>query len=163
MLVCDNCRSSSWKEKMDWRWGRARTSWNPQAQTRSLVASHCLQSWWCRCPAGEAGTLHHGVKHRVAQGSESWGRLRRKVGQVQSWQVPHTKEVSQQQRNNLCELRKHRPPISEIKNKMPAVSLIMKVFHINISWGPPLTWNIREMKIWEIQPIGQHYKATTLT
>lgn len=165
MWVCDNCRPS-WKEKMDTKWGRTRTSWNPQAQTRSLVSSHCLQSWWCGCPAGADDTLHYRIKHTVAQESKKLREASEEGGTGAGLAAaPHQGE-SQQPWDNLGELQKHWSLPSEIKKKKKndcSFPPIIKVFHINITCGPPVKWNVQGMKVWEIQPIWQHYKATALT
>lgn len=53
-------RVGSQEGKMDRKWGRARTSWNPRGQTGmsvGLSSPPSFQFQWCGWPAKDAGTL----------------------------------------------------------------------------------------------------------
>lgn len=66
----------------------------------------------------------------------------RGVEQLQARLLPHISEGSQPLRDNSRELQKGLPPPSEIKAKMATAHSAIKVFHVNISCGPPLKGNI---------------------
>lgn len=58
-------RASSQEEKMDAKWGRARTNCNklPINGKLPVLVSHRFKMGWCWCPAEKVGKLHHGPKY----------------------------------------------------------------------------------------------------
>ena len=87
----------------------------------------------------------------MAQGSQKPKEDSGEVEQPQARLLPHISEVSQPLRDNSCELQKGLPPSSEIKAKTATAHSAIKIFHVNISCGPPLKGNILGRNVGEME------------
>ena len=166
MLELQVHRSGGWEGKMDgYKVGKRKnelestsTSWNPRGQTGTHVSSHCVQTWWCGCHAGETGAPSYLVQEseKLKEGPGQGGAVAGLWAPPCQWGEP----ADQQQSTWITKLL---PRPCECKNHYShCFSSNLHILCNNVCVAHPNwkhTWKRTLGNV--VHPKLAHYKATT--